>query len=117
MFFGAFGLVAPFIRRLPRGEILLVASMGLLVVGLLVRGVIPLEATLFAGSLLAGVAISIGNIAVPSIIKRDHPDSITTVTAIYTVAVTTGAAVSAERRRAASSTPPARAGGCPSRCW
>ncbi len=94
VFFGAFGLAAPFIRRLPRGEVLLVASMGLLVAGLLVR-VVPLEAMLFAGSLLAGVAISIGNIAVPSIIKRDHPDSITTVTAIYTVAVTMGAAVSA----------------------
>ena len=94
MFFGAFGLVAPFLRRLPRGEVLLVASMGLLVVGLLAR-VIPAEAALFAGSLLAGIAISIGNIAVPSIIKRDHPDSITTVTALYTVAVTMGAAISA----------------------
>ncbi len=94
VFFGGFGLVAPFLRRLPRGEVLLVSSMGLLVLGLLAR-VIPAEAALFAGSLLAGIAISIGNIAVPAIIKRDHPDSITTVTAIYTVAVTMGAAISA----------------------
>ncbi len=94
LFFGAFGLVAPFLRRVPPGETLLVASMVLLVVSLLAR-VIPSVPALFAGSLLAGVAISIGNIAVPSIIKRDHPDTITSVTALYTVAVTAGAAVSA----------------------
>jgi cyanate transporter len=93
LFFGAFGLVVPFLRRNPRGEVLLVTSMGLLVVALLARQ-IPVEATLFGGALLAGIAISIGNIAVPSIIKRDHPEAITTVTAVYTVAITIGAAVS-----------------------
>jgi CP family cyanate transporter-like MFS transporter len=93
LFFGAFGLVAPLFRRNLRGEALLVTSMGLLVVALLAR-VIPVQAALFGGALLAGIAISIGNIAVPSIIKRDHPRSITTVTAVYTVAITVGAAVS-----------------------
>jgi cyanate transporter len=93
LFFGAFGLIAPFLRRNLRGEVLLVASMGLLVLGLLARE-IPAEATLFGGALLAGIAISIGNIAVPAIIKRDHPQAITTVTAVYTVAITVGAAVS-----------------------
>lgn len=90
VFFGAFGLLAPFLRRQPPGEVLLVASMALLTVGLLVR-VIPATVALFAGSLLAGVAISIGNIAVPAVIKRDHPERVTTVTAVYTVAVTIGA--------------------------
>jgi cyanate transporter len=93
LFFGAFGLVAPMFRRNLRGEALLVTSMGLLVVALIVR-VIPVQAALFGGALLAGIAISIGNIAVPSIIKRDHPQSITAVTAVYTVAITIGAAVS-----------------------
>lgn len=94
LFFGSFGLAAPFLRRVPRGEALLVASMGLLVGSLLFRA-IPSVVALFAGSLLAGIAISVGNIAVPSIIKRDHPETITTVTAVYTVAITAGAAVSA----------------------
>ncbi|MGI5224868.1 CynX/NimT family MFS transporter [Actinoallomurus sp. CA-142502] len=93
LFFGSYGLIAPFTRRRPRGETLLVTSMALLVLGLLVR-VIPLQPTLFGGALLAGIAISIGNIAVPAIIKRDHPQAITTVTAVYTVAITAGAAVS-----------------------
>jgi cyanate transporter len=93
LFFGSFGLVAPLFRRNLRGEYLLVASMVLLVVALVAR-IIPTQAALFGGALLAGIAISIGNIAVPSIIKRDHPQSITTVTALYTVAITVGAAVS-----------------------
>jgi cyanate transporter len=93
LFFGAFGMVTPFLRRTPRGETLLVTSMGLLVLGLLARA-IPVQVALFGGALLAGIAISIGNIAVPAIIKRDHPQSITTVTAVYTVAITAGAAVS-----------------------
>jgi cyanate transporter len=91
VFFGSWGLLAPLLRRIPRSETLLVTSMALLIAGLLIR-VIPLTLALFAGSLLAGIAISIGNIAVPSIIKRDHPEAITKVTAIYTVAVTVGAA-------------------------
>ncbi|TDB90199.1 MFS transporter [Actinomadura sp. 7K534] len=93
LFFGAYGLVAPFLRRAPRAETLLVSAMGLLVVGLLLR-LLGAPFPLFAGSLVAGIAISIGNIAMPSIIKRDHPTRITTVTAVYTVAVTSGASLS-----------------------
>ena len=93
LFFGSFGLIAPAFRRAPRGEFLLVTSMALLVVALVAR-IIPTQAALFGGALLAGIAISVGNIAVPAIIKRDHPQSITTVTAVYTVAITIGAAVS-----------------------
>ncbi|MFC4056519.1 CynX/NimT family MFS transporter [Actinomadura syzygii] len=90
VFFGSYGLVAPFLRRAPRGETLLVSAMALLVAGLLLR-LLDAPFPLFAGSLAAGIAISIGNIAIPAIIKRDHPDRITTVTALYTVAITVGA--------------------------
>ncbi|WP_230421144.1 CynX/NimT family MFS transporter [Actinomadura soli] len=91
-FFGSYGLVAPFLRRPPRGETLLVTAMALLVAGLLLR-LLDAPFPLFAGSLVAGIAISIGNIAMPAIIKRDHPARITTVTAIYTVAVSGGASI------------------------
>ncbi|GAA2426569.1 MFS transporter [Actinomadura vinacea] len=94
LFFGAYGLAAPFLRRAPRSEALLVAGMGLLVVALLLR-MLDAPAALFTGSLIAGIAISLGNIAIPAIIKRDHPGSITLVTSIYTVAITSGAALSA----------------------
>ncbi|WP_141578632.1 MFS transporter [Actinomadura sp. WMMA1423] len=92
-FFGSYGLVAAFLRRPPRPETLVVCAMALLVAGLLLRlpgGAFPL----FAGSLVAGIAISIGNIAMPAIIKRDHPAHITTVTAVYTVAISSGASLS-----------------------
>ncbi len=79
--------------RAPRGETLLVSAMALLVGGLVLR-LVDAPAALFAGSLVAGVAISIGNIAMPAIIKRDHPSRITTVTAVYTLAVTAGASLS-----------------------
>ncbi|QXJ24001.1 MFS transporter [Actinomadura graeca] len=90
VFFGSYGLLAPFLRRAPRSETLLVTAMALLVAGLLLR-LVDAPFPLFAGSLVAGIAISIGNIAMPAIIKRDHPGSITTVTSIYTVAITVGA--------------------------
>ncbi|QKG24778.1 cyanate transport system protein [Actinomadura verrucosospora] len=92
-FFGSYGLVAPFLRRPPRSETLLVAAMALLITGLLLR-LLDAPFPLFAGSLVAGIAISIGNIAMPAIIKRDHPTSITTVTAVYTLAVSGGASIS-----------------------
>ncbi|XVQ11714.1 CynX/NimT family MFS transporter [Spirillospora sp. CA-255316] len=94
LFFGAYGLVAPFLRRPPRSETLLVTSMALLVAALLLR-TLDAPAALFAGSLAAGIAISVGNIAIPAIIKRDHPSSIALVTSVYTVAITTSAALSA----------------------
>ncbi|WP_250903504.1 MFS transporter [Actinomadura sp. NEAU-AAG7] len=90
VFFGSYGLLAPFLRRPPRSETLLVTAMGLLLVGLLLR-LVDATFALFAGSLVAGIAISVGNIAMPAIIKRDHPASITVVTSVYTVAITVGA--------------------------
>ncbi|GAA1806843.1 MFS transporter [Actinomadura chokoriensis] len=93
VFFGSYGLAAAFLPRAPRGETLLVSAMALLVGGLVLR-LLDAPVALFAGSLVAGIAISIGNIAMPAIIKRDHPSRITTVTAVYTVAVTAGASLS-----------------------
>ncbi|MFC6880021.1 MULTISPECIES: MFS transporter [Actinomadura] len=92
-FFGSYGLLAAFLRRTPRAETLLVTGMALLIAGLLLR-LLDAPFMLFAGSLVAGIAISVGNIAMPTIIKRDHPGSITKVTAVYSVAVTVGASVS-----------------------
>jgi CP family cyanate transporter-like MFS transporter len=94
LFFGFYGLVAPFLRRSPRSETLLVSSMALLAAALLLR-LVDAPVALYAGSLAAGIAISIGNIAMPAIIKRDHPGSIAPVTAVYTVAITASSALAA----------------------
>ncbi|RLV10551.1 MFS transporter [Streptomyces griseocarneus] len=89
---GAYGLVAPFPRRAPRSNTLLATGLWLLTVAMAAR--LP-DGTpvLLAGSLVAGFAISLGNIALPTIIKRDYPGSVTQVTSVYTVAVTLGAAL------------------------
>ncbi|MCW2889999.1 MAG: transporter, family, cyanate transporter [Streptosporangiaceae bacterium] len=90
--FGAFGLLTPALRHRFRGEVLLVAGMILLTAGLLVRTV-PSLAALFAGTLVAGIAISVCNVTVPAVIKRDHPGNVTFVTAVYSTALTVGAAI------------------------
>jgi MFS transporter, CP family, cyanate transporter len=92
--FGIFGLIAPALRGRFREESLLVASLGLLVVGLLVR-VGPSVAALFGGALLIGVAISVGNVTMPALIKREHPGQVTPVSAIYGTALAGGAALAA----------------------
>jgi CP family cyanate transporter-like MFS transporter len=90
--FGAFGLFTPAMRHPFRGEPLLVASMALLTAGLLVRTV-PWPVTLFGGTVLAGLAISVANVTIPAVIKRDHAHQITFVTALYSTALTVGAAI------------------------
>ncbi|GAA2091468.1 CynX/NimT family MFS transporter [Actinomadura alba] len=90
--FGLFGLIAPALTRRVREEVLLAGSMALLIVGILVRSG-PWQLTLFTGALLVGLAISVGNVAAPALIKRDQPESVTFVTAVYTTAVTLGAAI------------------------
>ncbi|MEV4256903.1 MFS transporter [Spirillospora sp. NPDC049652] len=92
MFLGSYGLLAAFLRRPPRPEALPVAAMVALTAAIGLR-MIPVTPALFAGSLVAGMAISIGNIAVPGLIKRDHPQRIAAVTALYTVALSGGAAL------------------------
>lgn len=92
--FGFFGLVAGRLRGRFAEEPLLVVGMVLLAAGLALR-VGPGPATLFGGALVIGVAISIGNVAMPSLIKRERPDAVTPVTAVYTTALTVGAAASA----------------------
>ena len=90
--FGVFGLLAPALRHRFRGEVLLVAGMVLLTAGLLVRTV-PSLVALFGGTLLAGIAISVCNVTLPAVIKRDHPGHVTFVTALYSTALTVGAAI------------------------
>ncbi|SEG80884.1 MFS transporter, CP family, cyanate transporter [Thermomonospora echinospora] len=92
--FGAVGLAAPALRGRVGEEPLLAAGMGLLVAGLLLRAG-PVPATLFAGSLVVGLAIGVGNVVMPALIKREHPGSVTLVTSLYSTALTVGAAVSA----------------------
>lgn len=94
----AFGVCAPLAPVLSRRlgmEGTVVAALSLLVAGLLVRSVPPL-APLFVGTAALGVAIAIGNVIVPALIKRDFgPKQTRLATAVYSVALSAGSPIAA----------------------
>lgn len=89
--FAAFAPLAHFGRRLGM-ERTLVAALLLLFVGLLLRsaGSVP---ALFAGTLLLAAGISVGNVLVPGIIKRDYPERVKPLTTVYAVVLGLSAAI------------------------
>ncbi len=106
----AFGLVAPLApalaRRIGIGPSL-AWSMALLAVGTGLRslGGYPL---LLAGTVVLGVAIGIGNVLVPALIKGAFPHRVGQLTSLYGALMVVGATVSA-----AVAVPVAEAGGWP----
>ena len=92
-----FGLVAPLAPPLARRlgiEGALLAALVLLIIGFLVRSSGPLAA-LFAGTVLLGSAIAIGNVLLPSLIKRDFAHRTGVMTGLYTMAIAGGGALAA----------------------
>ena len=92
-----FGLLAPFAGRLARRigvETALFVALLVLTAGILVR-LVPSLATLLAGSVLAGIAIAIGNTLMPVVVKRDFPHRTGAMTGAYSTLISGGGAVSA----------------------
>ena len=92
-----FGLLAPVAGRLARRigvETLLLAALFVLAGGILVR-LVPSLATLLIGSMLAGVAIAIGNTLMPVVVKRDFPHRTGLMTGAYSTMISGGGAVAA----------------------
>lgn len=93
----AFGACAPLAPRLGHRfgiEAALVGSLGVLILGILVRSV-PALGPLFVGTLLVGVGIAIGNVLVPALIKRDFPINPRLATGVYSMGLSGGGAVAA----------------------
>jgi CP family cyanate transporter-like MFS transporter len=92
--FGVFAPAAPVLaRRLGADRVLLVALVPI-VVGLLVRSA-PSTTLLFAGTLLIGAGIAVGNVIVPAVLKGRFGDSIGPLTGVYTATLAGGAALAA----------------------
>jgi CP family cyanate transporter-like MFS transporter len=92
-----FGLLAPLAPVLARRigiERALLAALVLLCVGFIVRSSGSLVA-LFAGTVLVGAAIAIGNVLLPSLIKRDFAHRTGIMTGLYSLAICSGAALAA----------------------
>jgi CP family cyanate transporter-like MFS transporter len=80
-------------RRLGMGRALAVGMVGIAAATALrsTGGVAPL----LAGTVLLGVAITVGNVLMPAVVKQRFPGQVGTVTGVYTAALIGGAAVAA----------------------
>ena len=88
--FGVFSIpAAPLSRRFGEERVLL-ASLLLLAVGLLARGAWP-GVMLFPGTVLAGAAIALMNVLLPSLVKRRRPDQAGLLIGVYLLSLAAGA--------------------------
>lgn len=92
-----FGLLAPLAPVLARRwglERALFVSLVVLCVGFALR-LVPETWGLFAGTVVAGCAIGLGNVLLPALIKLDFADRIGLMTGLYSMALSGGAALAA----------------------
>ena len=90
--FGVFsGAGAPLSRRFGEDRVL-VAALTLLALGLLLRGLRP-SVLLFPGTIVAGAAIALMNVLLPSLVKRRAPERAGLVIGLYLLMLTAGAVV------------------------
>lgn len=85
----AFGLVSPIAPRIARRigiEATLFVGTAAILLGVVLRS-LPYVAALFAGTALIGMAIALGNVLLPTLIKRDFPHKLGMMTGIYSVSM------------------------------
>ncbi|MFC4947793.1 CynX/NimT family MFS transporter [Pseudonocardia sp. GCM10023141] len=92
--FGLFAPVAPVLARRIGIERALFIALVLLVAGFATR-LLPSLVALFAGTVLVGAAIAMGNVLLPSLIKRDFSHRTGLMTGIYTMAISAGGGLAA----------------------
>jgi CP family cyanate transporter-like MFS transporter len=92
--FGLAALAAPALRARLGEERGLLTVLGLLLVGVLTRAVWP-GGGMFPGTVLAGCAIAVMNVLVPSLVRRRFPGHVGLMTGAYTTALVAGGSLSA----------------------
>lgn len=91
----AFAGVSPFVARIASRcgiERALFGALVLLVGGTLVRA-LPSVLALFPGTVLLGSGIACMNVLLPTLIRRDFPERVTTMTAVYATTMSLVAAI------------------------
>lgn len=91
----AFAAVSPFSARVARAlglERALFVAMGVVAAGIALRSVGPLW-SLYAGTGLIGMGIAVGNVLLPSLLKRDFPYHIAALTGAYALSMGVAAAL------------------------
>ena len=87
-------VVAPRVARRLGTEVAVAGLCVTIAVGILIRW-IPGVPALFAGTIVAGLGIALGNVLVPSLIKRDFPHQVGLMTGGYTMAISASGAIAA----------------------
>lgn len=90
-----FALLSPFVGRIARRwgiEWALFAAVLTLTLGSFIRVLGPLSSAI-GGTLLVGAGIAIGNVLIPSLLKRDFPNHIGPFTALYGISMATLSAI------------------------
>ncbi|MDB4866436.1 MAG: transporter [Cohnella sp.] len=85
----AFAILSPLAPQIARRigmEKALLASLVVLTAGILLRSV-PSVTLLFVGTLVIGLAIAMGNVLLPSLIKRDFPGQVGPLTGAYSASM------------------------------
>lgn len=90
--FGLLSLVASGLGRRFGVERVLFGALLILVLGIALRST-PTLAALFSGTFVVGVAIALGNVLLPVLIKRDLPARAGLLTGMYTATMSTVAAL------------------------
>ena len=91
----AFAAVSPLVSAPARRlgiERTVTLALAVLAAGTLLRlapGLVPL----FAGTVVAGAAIAVGNVLVPVVVRRDHPGRVALMTGLYSATMGTAAAL------------------------
>lgn len=88
---GLFSPLAPWLARRIGTERAMLAALSAILLGTGLRGW-PSVPALFAGSLLAGAGIGVGNVLMPGLLKRDFPGRGAQMTGVYVMALAVGAA-------------------------
>ena len=90
--FAALSLLAPALARKFGMKRVLTGSLLLLAAGIALRSAPPVAA-LFSGTVVLGLAIAVGNVLLPSLVKRDFPAHIGLLTGVYITVMNSGAAL------------------------
>lgn len=92
--FGTVALTSQALTRRWGMDAILLVMFGVLLFGLLVR-TLPSVQLLFAGTVLVGAGIAVSNVILPGFIKREAPDKVGPMTAVYSAAISASGAIGA----------------------
>ena len=95
LLFGASGFIAPRVARRTGLDGGIVLAIVLMIAGHLVRASAPGFAVLLVGSVIAFAGTGLGNVLLPSLVRRYFPDRVALLTAVYACVVGVSTAVPA----------------------